>query len=64
MNIGEYFIVAGTLVGLLLKSAAGQQISAFLTQVGTALEAGTGSVGPIRIGNDSLTVTISPWTGA
>jgi hypothetical protein len=60
MNIGEYLIVAGTLVGLLFKSVAAQQVSAFLTQVGTALEAGTGTVGPITVGSETLTVTIAP----
>ena len=60
MNIGEYFIVAGTIIGLFFKSAPFQQISAFLTQVGTALEANMGTVGPITIGSDTLTVTIAP----
>lgn len=60
MQIGEYFIVAGTLVSLLLKSTTGQQIANFLTQVGTALEANSGSVGPITIGSDTLTLTIAP----
>jgi hypothetical protein len=60
MNIGEYFIVAGTIISLFFKSAPFQQIAAFLTQLGTALEANQGTVGPITIGNDTLTVTIAP----
>lgn len=59
MQIGEYFIIAGTIVGLFIKSAGGQAVANFLQQVGTALEAGAGSVGPITIGGDELTVTIS-----
>lgn len=60
MNVGEYFIVAGTIVGLFIRSAGGQAVANFLAQVGTALEAGAGSVGPITVGNDTLTVTIAP----
>lgn len=60
MNIGEYFILAGTLVGTIFKSAAAQQVAAFLNQVGAALEIGQGSVGPITIGSDVLTITIAP----
>jgi hypothetical protein len=30
-------------------------------QVGTALEAGQGSVGPIRAGNDGITINVAPW---
>jgi len=60
MQIGEYFIVGGTLLGLFFKTGAGAQVAGFLTQVGVALEAGAGSVGPITIGTDTLTVTIAP----
>ena len=59
-NIGEYFLIAGTLVGLFIRSTGGQQVANFLTQVGTALEAGQGSVGPITVGSDQLTITITP----
>lgn len=61
MPLGEYITIAGTLVGVFFKSATGQQASAFLVQLGTAMEAGVGSVGPIRAGNDGVTVTIAPW---
>jgi hypothetical protein len=60
MQIGEYFIIGGTLLGLFYKSGVGQQVAGFLTQVGTALEAGSGSVGPITIGSEELTVSIAP----
>jgi hypothetical protein len=60
MNIGEYFILAGTIVGLFFKTGAGPEVATFLNEVGAALEAGAGSVGPIRVGNENLTVTIAP----
>jgi hypothetical protein len=40
------------------------QIAAGLIQFGTGLEAGQGSVGPVRIGNEGVTLTVAPWTGA
>jgi hypothetical protein len=60
MNIGEYFIAAGTILGFVFRTGVGSQVASFLTQVGAALEAGTGTVGPITVGNEQLTVTISP----
>jgi hypothetical protein len=45
---------------VLFKTPTGQQIANFLEQVGAALTAGTGSVGPITVGSETLTVTIAP----
>jgi hypothetical protein len=50
VNIGEYFIVAGTLVSLLVKTATGQEVSSFLTQIGVSISAGAGSVPAFRVG--------------
>lgn len=61
MQIGEYFIVAGTIVNLLLPSQTGKEVGGFLTQVGVALTGGVGSVGPVRVGSEGLTVTIAPY---
>ena len=62
MNAGAYFIAAGTLVGIFFKTTTGQEVATALTQIGAALEAGVGSVGPLRVGNDGLTVSVAPWT--
>lgn len=62
MNIGQYFIDAGILLSLFFKTGPFSQIAAFLTEVGSALIAGTGSVGPITVGNETLTITIAPKT--
>ena len=58
--IGEIFIIAGSIVGIFLRTPTGARIAAFLEQVGSALSAGSGSVGPITVGTDTLTVTIAP----
>lgn len=60
MNIGEYFIIAGSIIQVFVRTPTGAQIANFLDQVGTALTAGTGSVGPITVGSETLTVTIAP----
>ena len=59
MNIGEYFIAGGTILGFIFKSGAGAQVASFLTNVGAVLEAGGGSVGPITVGSYKLTVTVA-----
>ena len=64
MSIGTYLIDAGTLLSIFFKSAQFQQISIFLITLGTAMNGGQGTVGPIRLGNEGLTVTIAPWSGA
>ena len=61
MSIGKLFIAAGTLLSFFGQNYA--QESAFLIQVGTDLLAGGGTVGPIRLGNESLTATVGPWQG-
>ena len=60
MNIGEYFIIAGTIVAAFVRTPTGAQIANFLEQVGAALSAGVGTVGPITVGTDTLTITIAP----
>ena len=60
MNIGEYFLIAGSIVSVIFKTPTGQQIANFLEQVGAALTAGAGTVGPITVGSETLTVTIAP----
>ena len=52
--------MAATIIGLFFRTGFWPQVVAFLTQVGSALEAGTGTVGPITIGSETLTVTIAP----
>jgi hypothetical protein len=63
-QLGQYFIIAGTLLGIFFKTGFMSQIAAGLIQFGTGLEAGQGSVGPVRIGNEGVTLTVAPWTGA
>lgn len=63
-QIGQYFIEAGTILQLVFgRLAWAQQVGTFLITVGTALEAGQGTVGPIRVGNEAITVTVAPWQG-
>jgi hypothetical protein len=63
-TIGQYFIEAGTILTLVFgRLVWAQQVGTFLVTVGTALEAGTGTVGPIRIGSEGVTVTVAPWQG-
>jgi hypothetical protein len=62
LNIGQWFIEGGTLLQVIFPKNQGIQIAAnLLIQVGSALEAGTGTVGPIRAGNDGITITVAPW---
>jgi hypothetical protein len=60
MNLGAYFVDAGAIIQMFFKSPQMQQVGQFLTTLGLALEGGQGQVGPIRLGNDNITVTISP----
>jgi len=63
-QIGQYFIEAGTILTLIFgRLPWAQQVGTFLVTVGTALEAGQGTVGPIRVGNEAITVTVAPWQG-
>jgi hypothetical protein len=52
---GEYITVAGTVLGLFFKTSVAQEVSLFLIQLGNAITAGSGSVGPIKLGNESFT---------
>ena len=61
-NFGQYLIDAGTILQMFFKATWAQQVGGFLTTLGIAMESGQGSVGPVRLGNESLTVTITPWT--
>jgi hypothetical protein len=62
-QLAQYFIEAGTILTLLFgRLTWAQEVGAFLTAVGTALAAGQGSIGPIRVGNDAITVTVAPWS--
>jgi hypothetical protein len=58
--IGTYLIDAGTILSIFFKTAQFQQISIFLITLGTALNNNQGTVGPVRLGNSELTVTITP----
>lgn len=60
MNLGEYFIIAGSIVAAFVRTPGGAQVANFLEQVGAAITAGAGSVGPITVGADVLTITIAP----
>lgn len=63
-TIGQYFVEAGTILMLLLgRLPWAQTVGTFLVTVGTALEAGQGTVGPIRVGSEAITVTVAPWQG-
>lgn len=64
MVVGQLLIVAGTLLGIFFKTGSFAQLASALIQAGAAFEAGQGSVGPVRIGNEGLTLTVAPWTGA
>jgi hypothetical protein len=59
---GEYISVAGTLIGLFFKTPIAQEVSQFLVQLGADVAAGMGSVGPIRLGNESFSGTITTPT--
>jgi hypothetical protein len=61
MSIGKILIAAGTILGFFGGQYA--QASAFLIQVGTDILAGGGKFGPIRLGNESISGTVGPWTG-
>jgi hypothetical protein len=63
-QLGEYFIIAGTFLGIFFKSGFLYQLSVALIQFGTGLSAGQGTIGPVRIGNEGVTLTVAPWTGA
>lgn len=59
MNIGSYLIDAGTIISMLFKSQQMQQVGTFLITLGTALVGGAGTVGPIRLANVDLNITIT-----
>jgi hypothetical protein len=59
VTIGQYFIDAGTVLGLFFKSGPFSQVATFLVTVGSALIAGQGTIGPITIGSIKLTITVS-----
>jgi hypothetical protein len=61
MNIGKILIAAGTILGFFGGSYA--EASAFLIQLGTDVLSGGGPFGPIRLGNESIQGTVSPWKG-
>jgi hypothetical protein len=60
-QIGQYFIIAGTFIGIFFKTGILAQIAAGFIQFGTGLETGQGTVGPVRIGNEGVTLTVAPW---
>lgn len=63
-QIGQYFIIAGTILGMFFKTGIISQLAAAFITFGTGLETGTGTVGPVRVGNEGITITVAPWTGA
>lgn len=62
-QLGQYFVDAGTILQIVFKATWAQETGSFLVTVGTALIAGQGSVGPIRIGSDEITVSVAPYQG-
>ena len=60
MTIGKILITAGALLGIFGGNYA--EAGAFLTQLGTDILAGGGTFGPVRLGNESISGTIGPWT--
>jgi hypothetical protein len=61
MSIGKILITAGGLLGIFGGNYA--QAGAFLLQLGTDILAGGGPFGPIRLGNESIQGTVTPWQG-
>lgn len=54
MNIGEYLIEAGAILGIIFRTSVMQQIAQFVTSIGTAMGAGYGSIPAFRLGNFQL----------
>jgi hypothetical protein len=61
-NIGKIFVAIGGLISAFFPQWAAE--GAALVTIGEGLLAGTGTVGPVRIGSEGITVTVAPWTGA
>lgn len=61
-TIGTYLVDAGTLVGMIFKSAPMQAVSQFLVTLGIGFSQGQGTVGPITIGAETVTLTFSEKT--
>ena len=59
MQIGKDLITAGSILSLFGGTFA--QVGAVLVQAGTVLAAGAGSAGPIRVGNEGVTISVAPW---
>lgn len=63
-QIGKVLVAVGGFIQALFGSnPTWSEVGAFLEAVGEGIIAGQGSVGPIRIGNLGLTVSIAPWSG-
>jgi hypothetical protein len=60
-TIGKIFVAAGGLI-LAFWPEESQIGQAFIT-IGTGLSQGKGSIGPIRVGNDGITVAVASWQG-
>lgn len=58
-TIGKIFVAIGGLVEGFFPEY--EQEGVFLIDVGNAIIQGKGNVGPIRVGNLGLTVTVAPW---
>jgi hypothetical protein len=69
---GVYVTDAGLALGVIFQSPGLQAASIILVELGVGVTSGVGSVGPIRIGNEGLTLniannqltgTLGPWQG-
>lgn len=59
-NIGKIFVSIGGIIEGFFPQYEAE--GAALVTIGTALENGQGKVGPVRIGNEGITVEVGPWT--
>lgn len=58
-TIGQIFVAVGGIVEAFFPQY--DQEGAFLVAVGNALIAGKGTIGPLRLGDLAITLSVEPW---